>query len=91
MPLKTFIYPQGSVVRVRQGRFPMDPTIVGRTGLVVSVDDYRPEHYGVRLDDETALRDLLEDELELVESGSGPREGETGGSKSGTATLRSPG
>jgi hypothetical protein len=91
MPLKTAIYPPGSIVRVRQGSFPMDSALIGRTGLVVGVDDYRPQHYGVRLDGESALRDLLEDELQLVEPGREARDGEAGGSRSGTTTLRSPG
>lgn len=64
MPLKTFIYPPGTRVRLRRGEFPMDPSLIGRTGLVVGVDDYRPMHYGVMLDGESVLRDFLENELE---------------------------
>ena len=55
---------QGTRVRVRRGRYPLDPRLVGRTGLVVETDDYRPERYGVVLDDETEQREFNEDELE---------------------------
>ena len=62
------IYPQGSRVRVRRGRFPMDAGLVGRTGLVVEIDDHRPGRYGVVLDGEDGIREFAEDELELLES-----------------------
>lgn len=68
MPLKTFVYPLGTRVRVRRGKFPMDASQIGRTGLIVEVNDYRPEHYRVTLDGETELRDFLEDEIEPVAS-----------------------
>jgi len=61
------IFPQGTRVRVKRGRFPMDSTLVGRTGLVVQVDDHRPERFGVVLDGEEEVRDFAEDELEVVE------------------------
>ncbi|NIP60075.1 MAG: hypothetical protein GWM92_11620 [Gemmatimonadetes bacterium] len=54
-------------MRVKRGRFPMDPALVGRSGLVVQVDDYRPERFGVVLDGEEEVRDFAEDELEAVE------------------------
>ncbi len=62
--LRTFIHPQGTRVRVRRGRFPIDPALVGREGLVVFLDDYRPGRYGVVLDGEEERRDFAEDELE---------------------------
>lgn len=61
------IYPQGTRVRVQRGHFPMDPGLVGRTGLVVQVDDHRPRRFGVVLDGEEEVRDFAEDELEKVE------------------------
>lgn len=61
------IFPQGTRVRVKRGRFPMDSTLVDRTGLVVQVDDHRPERFGVVLDGEEEVRDFAEDELEVVE------------------------
>lgn len=61
------LYPRGSRIRVTRGKFPMDADLIGRTGLVVELDEHRPRRYGVVLDDEEAIRDFAEDELELVE------------------------
>lgn len=66
--IHTPIHPQGSRVRIRRGRFPMDGDLVGRMGLVVRIDEHRPRRYGVVLDGEEEVRDFAEDELELVES-----------------------
>jgi hypothetical protein len=66
MPLKTFLYPPGTRVRIRRGKFPMDASQIGRTGIIVEVNEYRPKHYCVTLDGETELRDFLEDEIEPV-------------------------
>jgi hypothetical protein len=68
MPLQTFIYPPGTRVRIRRGKFPMDASQIGKTGLIVDVNDYRPNHYGVTLDGESERRDFLEDEIEPVGS-----------------------
>jgi len=72
--MKTFLYGPGTRVRIRRGRFPMDPSLTGRTGIVVQLDDYRPERYGVTLDGESELREFTEDELEDV--GAEPRPAE---------------
>jgi hypothetical protein len=64
MTMRAFLFPDGTRVRVKRGAFPMDPDLIGRTGVVVEVDDYRPRRYGVVLDGETGVRDLHEDELE---------------------------
>lgn len=61
------LFPQGTRVRVKRGRFPMDAGLVGRTGLVVQVDDHRPGRFGVVLDGEEEERDFAQDELEVVE------------------------
>jgi hypothetical protein len=62
--IRTPIHLQGTRVRVRRGRFPIDPRLLGRTGLIVETDDYRPDRYGVVLDEETEQREFNEDELE---------------------------
>jgi hypothetical protein len=62
--IRTAVYAQGARVRVRRGRFPIDPRVLGKTGLIVQVDDYRPGRYGIVLDDETEQREFNEDELE---------------------------
>lgn len=62
--MKAFRYARGTRVEVKKASFPMGPDLVGRTGLVVEIDNYRIGRYGVQLDGESALRDLHEDELE---------------------------
>jgi hypothetical protein len=62
--MRAFLYPQGARVQVKRGSFPMAGDLVGRTGVVVELDDYRPGRYGVILDAETQVRDFSEDELE---------------------------
>ena len=67
--IRTYLYLQGTRVRVRRGAYPLDPGLVGRTGLVVETDDYRPQRYGVVLDEETEQREFHEDELEPLTAG----------------------
>ena len=67
--IRTYRFAQGTRVRVRRGRFPMDPALIGRTGLIVETDDYRPQRYGVVLDDETEQLELAVDELVPIEAG----------------------
>jgi hypothetical protein len=67
--IRTFRYAQGTRIRVRRGRFPMDATLIGRDGLIVETDDYRPNRYGVVLDDEVEMRAFQEDELEPLAPG----------------------
>ena len=62
--IRISVYAQGTRVRVRRGRYPIDPRLMGRTGLIVQTDDYRPGRYGVVLDEETEQREFNEDELE---------------------------
>jgi hypothetical protein len=62
--IKTYRFSSGTRVKVKRGRFPMDSALLGRTGLIVTTDDYRPQRFGVVLDEETAVRDFHEDELE---------------------------
>lgn len=66
--MREFLYPQGTRVRVRQGKFPMDPTLLSRSGFVAELDTYQPDRYGVLLDGETDVRSFAEDELEPLES-----------------------
>jgi hypothetical protein len=66
--MQTFLYSQGTRVRIRRGQFPMDPALSGRSGLIVEYDDYRPQRYGVVLDGEEDVRDFAEDELEPLEA-----------------------
>jgi hypothetical protein len=83
LPLRTFIYPPGTRVRIRRGAAPLDARTEGRTGLVVRVDEYRPYRYGVVLSGESAETVFTEDELEAIESGARP--GDAGEAGPGTA------
>jgi hypothetical protein len=77
--IRTYRFSQGTRVRVRRGRFPMDPALIGRTGLIVETDDYRPQRYGVVLDEEEEVREFAEDELEpLVDAKPPERAGDAG-------------
>lgn len=62
--IRTYRFAQGTRIRVKRGRFPIDAGLVGRTGLIVQTDDYRPRRYGVVLDEEDVQREFDEDELE---------------------------
>jgi hypothetical protein len=68
MTLHVAIHPQGTRVRIVRGRVPMDAGLIGRTGTVVELSDYRPGRYGVVLDAEEAVREFREDELQRAES-----------------------
>jgi hypothetical protein len=67
MTLHVPVFPQGSRVRTRRGRFPMSAERMARTGIVVEVDDYRPDRYGVVLDGEEEVLDFTTDELERLD------------------------
>ncbi len=64
--MKISLFPQGTRVRVRQGRLPMDAALVGRTGLVLGHDRSVPDKVHVQLDDEDRLRVFTEEELEAA-------------------------
>ena len=72
--IRTYVYAQGTRVRVRRGRFPMDPALIGCTGLIVGTVKYRPQRYGVILDDEAEMRELNEDELEPLTEAKPPEQ-----------------
>jgi hypothetical protein len=61
------LIPMGTRVRVRRGEFPLDPSLVGRSGTVVDTSEYRPHAYGVVLDGDQEQRMFGPDELEVTE------------------------
>lgn len=63
MNLHVAIYPQGTRIVIRRGRMPLDSALIGRTGTVVELSEYRPGRYGVVLDGEEQTREFREDEL----------------------------
>lgn len=77
--IRTFRYAQGTRARVVRGRWPMDPGLIGRTGLIVRTSEYRPTRYGVVLDDEAEMREFSEDELQPITEAKPPeRAGDPG-------------
>lgn len=77
--MRIYIYPRGTRVQLRRGKFPIDPKLLGREGLVVEVDEYHPGRYGVVLDGESRIREFSEDELEAVVPGASPEEAGSAG------------
>jgi hypothetical protein len=67
MTVPIFIHLPGTQIQVRRGRNPIDDAVLGRKGLVVHVDDYRPGYYGVTLHGESQIRVFAEDELVAVD------------------------
>jgi hypothetical protein len=65
------VFPQGTRVRIRPSpRFPLDPELQGRTGLVlVRRQRGRPDKVGVQLDGEDRIRVFHVEELESLEPG----------------------
>jgi len=62
--MRAFLFPAGARVSVKKGSFPISADLIGKTGVILELDDYRPGRYGVVLDTETQVRDFSEDELE---------------------------
>ena len=61
------VLPRGTRVQVRRGRFPTDPSLVGRTGTVLEHSVYLPQKVDVTLDGDPRFRAFAVDELEVVE------------------------
>lgn len=61
------VIPVGSRVKVRRGRFPMDPVLDGRVGTVVENSQYTAHQVTVTLDGEPDIRVFSPGELEVVE------------------------
>jgi len=56
--------PQGARVTIAQGHFPMDSSLIGKTGTVIHRLKDSTTRYGVQLDGEVQIRVFTEDELE---------------------------
>ncbi len=63
------IFPEGTRVRIQRGAQPLEPEMIGRTGLVIQTDLQRRERYGVIFDGEDRVRTFREDELAREEGG----------------------
>lgn len=53
-------------MKVRRGSLPQDPSVHGRTGVVVIASEYRDNALGVVLDGESSTRYFTPGELEVV-------------------------
>jgi hypothetical protein len=58
--------PEGTRVKIKQSFFPQDPTLLGRTGVVVAASEYQTQNVGVALDDSTDVRYFNPSELEVT-------------------------
>jgi hypothetical protein len=58
---------EGTRVKIRRADMPLQSGVVGRTGMVVDSDPYRPNRYGVILDGEVQVRYFAPNELEHAE------------------------
>lgn len=56
----------GTRVRIRRGDMPLDPAVVGRTGIVTVSDVYRVSRLGVVLEGESEVRMFRRSELEVT-------------------------
>jgi len=70
------LVPEGTRVRIRRGALPLDPNLVGRTGILVDASEYHAHCYGVLLDHEAEVRYFAADELEPLEERALPPERE---------------
>lgn len=55
---------EGTRVKIKQGQFPQDPAVLGRTGAVISATEYQTQSVGVVLDGEQTIRYFAPSELE---------------------------
>ena len=58
--------PEGTRVKIKQSFFPQDPTLLGRTGIVVAASEYQTQNIGVALDDSTDVLYFNPYELEVT-------------------------
>lgn len=58
--------PEGTRVKIKQGNYPQDPVLLGRTGIVVAASEYQTQNVGVALDDSTEVRYFSPMELEVT-------------------------
>ena len=69
--------PEGTRVKIIQGRFPQDPALMGKTGTVIAASEYQAERIGVVLEGESVPRYFALSELEVTSEPLLPPERET--------------
>lgn len=60
------VLPRGTRVKIRRGRFPTDPALVGHEGLVVEHSPYYPHKIEVSLDGDPMIHTFAPDEVDVV-------------------------
>lgn len=68
-------HPDGTRVHIKRGRLPIDPSTLGRVGVIVQRDERTSDKYAVQLDGESELRIFAEDELGLEPEDGGTEPG----------------
>ena len=58
--------PEGTRVRIKQGKFPQDPAYIGRSGTVVAASEYHTQSVAVAIDNSTEVRYFTPEELEVT-------------------------
>lgn len=76
MAIRIAPLPEGTRVKVVRGAVPQDPAVTGRSGVVVSASEYRPNQVGVVMDGERQVRFFLPDEVAVTGELAGPPERE---------------
>jgi hypothetical protein len=61
------ILPEGTRVRVRRSIVPQDPSLTGRTGVVIRASEYTPHMLTVALDEASRIEHFTPGELEVLE------------------------
>jgi hypothetical protein len=77
MAIPIALLPVGTRVRVRRSLLPQDPTVTGRTGVVVESSEYTPHMIGVALDEGGGIRNFGPGEIEVTEALALPPERQT--------------
>ena len=72
--MRTPLYAPGIRVTTQRGQFPLDVALIGRTGLILSINAVTPVRYGVTLDGESEVREFTEDELVPLSGPGRPQE-----------------
>ncbi|HSL70380.1 MAG TPA: hypothetical protein VK864_09070 [Longimicrobiales bacterium] len=67
MAIPTAALPEGTRVKIVEGAFPQDPSLLGRHGTVVSASAYQSQSLGVVLEGESVVRFFTRRELEVVQ------------------------
>jgi hypothetical protein len=66
MAIRIPLLPEGTRVQIRRADVPQDPTVTGRTGVVVAASEYMAHELGVVLDGEQTVRYFTPSELEAT-------------------------